>query len=204
MKGLLLKDAYLIWKYCKVYLLLELLFVVLMFFGENILVLCIYPCLIAGIIAVPLIAYDERDRWDRFAETLPCTRAQMVSAKYLISLCANVGWAIVFSLVQCFRFALGFSAKIAMMSVGLQISFAFLVAAFTYPILFRFGAERGRIFLMFADMLLCVPVGAFVSQVFAGAETLFRYGAMFALPVSATLFALSWVLSVVIYRRREM
>ena len=57
MQGLLLKDWYMIKKYCRAYLLLAIIFTVVSFFGEDNLFLIFYPCLLCGVIPVNLIAY---------------------------------------------------------------------------------------------------------------------------------------------------
>ena len=61
MKGLLLKDFYMAAKYCR-------------------------ACLLCGMIPVNLLAYDERSRWLEYSGTLPYTKAQIVSGKYLVGI----------------------------------------------------------------------------------------------------------------------
>ena len=45
------------------------------------------PVMIAGILTMTLLSYDERDHWTQYSGTLPFTRAELVSCKYLIGLC---------------------------------------------------------------------------------------------------------------------
>ena len=49
-----------------------------------------YPCLFCGMVPVNLLAYDERSRWLQYSGTLPYTRAQIVSGKYLIGLICGI------------------------------------------------------------------------------------------------------------------
>ncbi|NMP37237.1 MAG: ABC-2 transporter permease [Clostridiales bacterium] len=86
MKGLLLKDFYMIGKYCRSFVLILTVFLVVSCFGNDNTFFIIYPVLIAGMIPVTLISYDEREKWHIYSETLPYTRAQFVSVKYLIGL----------------------------------------------------------------------------------------------------------------------
>ena len=79
MKGLLLKDFYMLIYYGKVFLLLMLVFLVAGTAIEQNTVFLFFPCLFAGILPMTLQAYDERSGWCHFSGTLPYTRAQLVS-----------------------------------------------------------------------------------------------------------------------------
>ena len=85
MKGLLLKDLYMSVKYCRVFFLAVICFIAVSFFNDDMLFI-VYPSLIAGIVPLSLISYEERDKWTQYSGTLPYTRAQIVTGKYLISL----------------------------------------------------------------------------------------------------------------------
>ena len=81
MKGLLLKDLYMAAKYCRAFLLIVVVFLAVSFFGDDNIFFVVYPAMIAGIVPVTLISYDERDKWDLYAGTLPYTGSQPVSSK---------------------------------------------------------------------------------------------------------------------------
>ena len=81
MKGLLLKDLYMMRKYCRSYLLIAVVFIALSFASNQNLFFVFYPCLLCGMIPVNLLGYDERSRWLQYSGTMPYTRAQIVSCK---------------------------------------------------------------------------------------------------------------------------
>ena len=86
MKGLILKDLYMTVHYFRKFLFILILFLGLGFAdGEN-LFMVFYPGLLATMIPVNLLAYDERSRWDIYCGTLPVSRDKVVSAKYLLEL----------------------------------------------------------------------------------------------------------------------
>ena len=85
MKGLLLKDLYMVVKYCKAYLLIAVVFLAVSLMGSDNLFFIFYPCLLCGMIPVNLLAYDERSRWPQYCGTLPYTKGQIVSGKYLMA-----------------------------------------------------------------------------------------------------------------------
>ena len=86
MKGLLLKDFYMAAKYCRAFLLLVIVFLAVSIWGDENVFFVIYPVLIAGMIPVTLYSYDEREKWTLYSGTLPYTRTQFVSSKYLVGL----------------------------------------------------------------------------------------------------------------------
>ena len=85
MKGLLLKDFYML-KNLKAFILFMAIFLFVSTFSEENMFMLFYPCVLSGIIPVSLLGYDERSKWDKYSLTLPYTRAQIVSAKYLMGL----------------------------------------------------------------------------------------------------------------------
>ena len=96
MKGLLLKDWYMMKKYCRSYVLIAVVFIALSLVSSGNMFFVFYPCLLCGIIPVNLLGYDERSRWMQYSGTLPYTKRQIVSAKYLIGLLAQfLPWVLV-------------------------------------------------------------------------------------------------------------
>ena len=74
MKGLLLKDAYMAAKYCRAYLLIVAVFLIAAPFSGDNLFLMMYPCILASMVPVNLLAYDAQSKWEQYAGTLPCSR----------------------------------------------------------------------------------------------------------------------------------
>ena len=62
MKGLLLKESYMINKYCRMYLVLVCVFAVIFVMSGNEFMM-FYPVVLTGIIPMSLISYDERSKW---------------------------------------------------------------------------------------------------------------------------------------------
>ena len=90
MKGLLLKDLYMMRKYCRSYLVIVGVFtimaVVLPFVEDgnrSTLFLSAYPVLLAGILPVTLISYEEKSKWNQYVGIFPYTKREQVSVKYL-------------------------------------------------------------------------------------------------------------------------
>ncbi len=208
MRGLLLKDLYLIMKYCKAYLLIFVVFIAVSAVGEENYFFTFYPCLLAGMIPVTLLGYDERSKWSQYCEALPYTKAQIVSGKYLIGLFAQVAIVVLTALAQGVRMRAGgaFEMRSYLVLLAMLLILSCISSSITLPFMFKFGVEKGRI--AYYIMIGVVCGGSVV------AASLFRdmgvsvSPAHKLLPVlclaALALYALSWSLSVVFYQKREV
>lgn len=206
MKGLLLKDWYVMKKTCRAYLLLVVLFLVISVFGNENVFLIFYPAMLVGMIPVTLLGYDERCKWQLTCAAMPCTRAQFVSAKYLIGLLVQLATLALTALTQALRMTLngGFHWLSWATLLAVLLAMSLLTAAITPPLMFRFGVEKGRI-------LYCVTIG-----LMCGGSTLIGLsGALDAAPftvaallgmvaAAAAVYALSWWISMALYQKREL
>lgn len=209
MKGLLLKDAYMAAKYCRAYLLIVAVFLIAAPFSGDNLFLMMYPCILASVVPVNLLAYDAQSKWEQYAGTLPCSRAQLVSAKYLIGLFASCGVLVLIALVQGVRMAVGSIPVQALGSLmAMSMISSFVVPAITLPLIFRFGPEKGRILYMVVVGIAC-GISAVVS--ITQSPTLFSREISTELPVlgliclaAAVVYGASWYLSILFYKMREL
>ena len=60
MSGLLLKDFYLMRKYCRGYAVIVVIFIMVSCIGDTNAFLLFYPCVLSGLIPITLLSYDER------------------------------------------------------------------------------------------------------------------------------------------------
>ena len=58
MKGLLLKDLYQLWKYCRTFLLIVVVFLGVSFVSPENLFFSLYPAMICGVLPMTLLSYD--------------------------------------------------------------------------------------------------------------------------------------------------
>ncbi len=200
MKALLLKEFYVASRTCRSFLLVIAVFFALSFFGRNSQFFFLYPLTMVGMIPVTLLSYDERDGWDKYSLTLPCTRAQLVSAKYLIGL---IFGGVVFLLVELLLLiglSMGGNFDFLSMSSALLLM-GLLGPSILMPFVFKFGSEKGRIAyyfvlaLLFAVIAFLIGMGFYVylegfSWVVIGAAVLLYLG--------------SWRLSIHFYEKREL
>lgn len=207
MKGLLLKDWYMITKYCKAYVLISLVFIGVSIMGDDNFFFILYPCILCGMIPVTLLGYDERSKWDQYCAVLPYTKAQIVSGKYLIGMAAQIGMLLLSAVVQGIRMQVNgtFSWESFGSILSMLAAISFLAPAVSLPPMFRWGTEKGRMAYYISVGLIC-GISAFVVSV-SGITLLGALpssAAMLLLGLaSLVIYGVSWYLSIVFYRKRE-
>ena len=172
MRGLLRKDFYLLWNYCRLMPLFLLAFILFSAFssdGQSPFFIY-YPCILSSVLPVNLLAYDDAEHWLTYCDTLPVTRRQYVSGKYIMSL----------------------MAVLAMISL--------LSSALTMPPLFKFGAQKGRIVFIGVVGIFCGLTAILDTPDLSGVSL-----PIALLPILAmVIFAVSWLLSIRFYEKREI
>ncbi len=210
MKGLLLKDAYTFAKQGRYLFFIELLFLGIYLFAGGSYAIALNPFFIFSVI-LPLSmttwlnTTDEIERWPRYACSLPCTRKQIVTARYLTSGCAAVLFAGIAAAAHAIRSAVagGFSPRESA-EVFLFLFCAGMVAPLlSLPLLYRFGSEKARVFLL---VIFAVLFGILIGTLSIAERSAIPNSVVkiAALPAVLLLWVGSWALSVRIYRKREL
>lgn len=212
MKALLRKDLYQLKAYCKSYLLICAVFLGVSLAGEGNLFFITYPAMLCSLIPVTLQTYDERGKWDAYAGTLPVTRFQLVSSKYLTGLCCS---GIVLALLAVVLIAANrYAPALRLFLLGITFCLSLVSPAFCLPFVFRFGTEKGR-------LAYYVSIGVFFAAIYILADRLgisaadtsaidswdgtgTAPGILAACLVCTAVYIGSWLLSVRIYKKREI
>ena len=208
MKGLLLKDLYMMMKYCRSYLIITVGFIALSFASSENLFFIFYPCLLCGMIPVNLLGYDERSRWLSYSGTMPYTKGQIVSGKYLIGLGTQVAVLLVTGLAQAIRMSIAgaFAPGEYLVLMMLLLSMSLLASSITLPFMFKLGVEKGR--MAYYVMIGAVCGGSVVASRLISEPLPVSIRLNGVLPIVCLigigLYALSWYLSVVFYTKREI
>ncbi len=205
MKGLLLKDFYQAAKYCRSYLLICLVFLgISLFAPDSNDFFVVYPCLLAGMVPVNLIAYDTSSRWEIMSLTMPWSRAQLVSAKYLMGLLCEV--CAIFLTVLCQGLKMGAAFSIGAMGelFATLLSIALLLPALMLPLIFKLGVEKGRVFYLGGIGVIMALVGIGYARIAeSGIHWDISVPPMLIPLISIVLYILSWRLSIRFYEKRD-
>ncbi|MBR4869302.1 MAG: ABC-2 transporter permease [Oscillospiraceae bacterium] len=200
MKGLILKDLYMTKAYLRAFVILMVGFIFLSAFSAENAFFLFYPAILAGTIPFSLIAYDERSKWNQYCETLPVSRKTVVSARYIVALGFFFAVFLLTAIIKPFSPAFSFESYIS--DLCLLLTMGLLTPTVLLPLVFRFGVERGRLFYYIIIGVFCAlsVTAADISHLTGS----FRGVPLFLLPlVTLVLFALSWLISIRIYERKE-
>lgn len=208
MKGLILKDLYMIKKHFRIYLLMTVVFLGVALIDSGNTFFVFYPCIISGMIPVTLLAYDEQAKWDVYAASLPCSRKQIVSVKYLIGLMIQIAVIALVALTQGIKMAVTdlFSLEAYLDMIFMLVGISGVASSMSLPLMFKQGVEKGRI-----GYYVMIGVVAGGSAMLAG----FWEGNMgnIRMPqlvapvmalVAAGIYSISWLLSIRFYEKREL
>ena len=192
MKGLVYKDFLVLRKQLWSMLVLVAIFCLIpndtSFFNLG-----LFFVIYTSLLPASLLAYDERARWDRLAPMLPVTRRDIVRSKYVMGFFLALGAGALYWAGRAIHGA--FIPDQAVSAVAIALIFQ----AFLYPVLFRYGVEKGRIAMgamTGITVFLCLQFG-FLSEGTSYGEKL---SSLTGRPI---LFVLSVVLLLVSIRVSE-
>lgn len=208
MKALLLKDYYMAMKYCKSHLLILLGFIALSFLSEDNLFFVFYPCILGGIIPVNLLSYDEKSKWLQYSGTMPYTKGQIVSSKYLVGLISQALILVLTGTAHAVRMSMNGTFKLA--DFGILVLMLFILATVTssisLPFMFKWGVEKGRAAYYAMIILVCAFSGGATVLLEEDliANIQLHHILLIISVVGLALYILSWYLSIVFYKKREI
>ncbi|HHW68032.1 MAG TPA: ABC-2 transporter permease [Epulopiscium sp.] len=157
MTGLILKDIYNLKRHSKVYVILLIFYFFLSRANGNATMFGSMLSILAVMLPITAMAYDEKNNWDRYALTMQLSRKDLVLSRYILGLIFAL-IAFIISIVS----SLLFNKELLMESIIADISIlssVLLLIAFVFPVLFKFGIEKGRtlmIIILFAPTMLLV------------------------------------------------
>lgn len=205
MTGLLKKDLFVADKSSRMLLVLALVFSAVPNFGA---LGSTYAMLLAFMLPLNAIAYDERSKWDRYAAMLPYRPGQIVWGKYLLSYIytALAEGILVLGAAVRSRLTVGFDLAEEIQTGLLLLAAMVFITALGLPALYRFGAEKGRL-VMIVVMGIGVGVALGIMSVLEEipGQPKMPFPALFllaALAAAAVTFV-SFRLSVRFYRKRQ-
>lgn len=208
MKGLLLKDWYMMKKYCKTYFVIAAVFIVLSFIGDNNMFFVFYPCLLCGMIPISLLSYDERSHWLQYSCTMPYTKEQIVSSKYLIGLLAQIVTLLIIGVVQGTKMVIQGNIEfsdftILMLLILIVVT---LTSSMSLPFIFKMGVEKGRIacYVMIGFVCGSSVLASNVIGIQMQMDIQLNLILLILALLGIGIYALSWYLSIIFYKRREL
>ncbi|WP_341301962.1 ABC-2 transporter permease [Lysinibacillus sp. FSL H8-0500] len=161
MAGLIFKDLIIIQRQIKSQAFIVLFLLIMAIVTQQSAILLTLVVFIVTMQAMIALTYDEQSKWDRYANTLPLTKGDIVLSKYILSfLLLMIGLIIALPLVLLIHF---FTQQEIITDLFLNFSLiatlALCLLAVLLPIYIHFGSIKGR----FVLMAFCFMPGALVS-----------------------------------------
>ena len=204
MIGLILKDLFTLTRQALMYIVFIAVFSLMP--GYN---MASFAVIMACMMPMTALAYDERSHWDRLAASMPYTTAQLVLSKYLMGLilmlCSVALGIIALPLQRLVNPDVSLPELLGV-SLG-ALGAGMLIQGVLLPVMFRFGTEKARLFML----VLMGAVFAGIAALGQAQDALRSFmegmngGAVAAVlaGLAATVYLVSMPLSIRAYRRRN-
>jgi len=206
MKGLLLKDILNLKKQSRIMLLMTAFYFMLGLMYENPSFLTGMIVLLFTMLSITSFSYDDLAKWDRYALSLPVTRSELVLGKYVLAaVLAGAGTVLSFAGAMFFSFIKSPIDITEQLAVSYALfAVAMLFVSVLFPIIFKFGVEKGRM-LMIA--VFAVPMGAIYALSYLGislpSEEQLTTLLIFSPVIIFVFTAVSYALSKSVYNKKE-
>lgn len=204
MKGLLLKDLFILKKQTRFFMILLVFYIVFGLAVKEIAAFCSMVVIMCAMLPMTVMAYDERAKWDQFVLSTPASRRDVVLSKYILGILLGVAAIII---VTLFGLAGGPEQWKDTLEAALTTGAAGLILlSILLPVFFRFGVERGRL-IMLAFILAPVVLSLLLSRLSPDfsrilEELLTRTPWLLGI-AAAVCLAISFAISLAIYRKKE-
>lgn len=216
MRGLILKDIFILGRYSRFLLLYLLLFGGIFVVQGNATFGSMIVVLLSSLV-ISTFTYDDQAHWDQYILSTPVGRKKVVLAKYLLALALVV----LGTLVGLLCVLLGrmvnpgeelLQGMVPLATLGLSALVGALAVSAIIPLIYRFGTEKSRLMMMLVYALPAVLIGTLFNLI--APEQVHRVVDWFevslpSLLVATPLFCIaaicfSYVLSVKIYAKKEI
>ena len=208
MLGLVKKDLLMIKGNMRQVILFLVVFLILAFQENNIIV--IVPVFVSMMVFITTFSYDEYNKWDAYAISLPVSRKNIVKAKYVASI---ILWAIALLVTVVITGIMGlFEQNINYFEMfGMILGCVFsivLLEAIMFPLIFKFGVEKGRIGLFVGVFAIAGLLGFIFTGIdlenATGFIEIFNKYYYILIPLAAViLLVISYFVSKKIYLKKE-
>ncbi|MFJ8512892.1 ABC-2 transporter permease [Lysinibacillus xylanilyticus] len=207
MAGLILKDLMSIQRQIKAQAFLLIFFLFISIFMQQSLILFTLIIFIVTFQAITALTYDEQSNWDKYANTLPISKGDIILSKYILSVLLML-FGLILALPIVFiihRFSNNWASAEFFLTFNLLVTLAFCMLALLLPIYIKFGSIKGRMFLIaicFIPSIIFNLLKEYLPDITLTLSNLKQY--MFFAPfVGLLILWLSSLISIAIYQRKE-
>lgn len=208
MKALLLKEFLATWNQGRFMMLLALIYCIMAVTGSGYF-FAGFSVIFMSMLPITVMGWDEKSKWDHYALTMPYSRKDMVLSKYVFSLICTFTATIVYIIAtivkwyflkQPFDFVSLIDETMLMLSAGLFFS------AVNFPIMFKLGVEKGRMWFILITVILASGIASSIKLAELDPthlESIIQRVTSIMPVISVGLLFISAVFSIKIYEKRE-
>ncbi len=160
MTGLMVKDLRILLNNKQNLLLFVIIALVISFTTDSSFIIC-YLTFMGVMLAIGTLSYDEFDNGYPFLMTLPTTRRNYVTGKYILCICVIlIAWILAVALCFVSDMIIGnpVSVKDTLMMAVVMLPLPVLAMDVMLPLQLKYGAERSRL-VIFTVVGICAVVG---------------------------------------------
>lgn len=203
MKGLFYKEVRSLWHFGKTYLLMLVIFLGLALYqstdSNGGAVWMLYPIFFAGTLPASLIGDDEKSGWFSCCDTLPVTRRQIVTVKYITCLVTAAAVCLLAVPVVLLRH----DTAAAMPFLAMMAPVGLIAPSVMLPTTYKLGATKGRVVYIAVVMIVSATCGVLMaSESVRGVLTVLPI--LPVIIITLAIFVGSWALSVKWFKAREL
>lgn len=207
MAGLILKDLMTIQRQLKTQAFVLIFFLFISIFMQQGFMLFTIIIFIVTFQAITALTYDEQSSWDKYANTLPISKGDIVLSKYILSILLML-FGLMLALPIVFiihRLTNNWASAAFFPAFNLLVTLAFCMLALLLPIYIKFGSIKGRMVLIalcFIPGFLFSLLKEYFPDMILILSNLKQY--MFFTPFAGLLILwLSSLISTAIYQHKE-
>lgn len=206
MKGLLIKDFINIKRQLITFSAFIVLYIVLSLSSGDATVFQGVIVILFAMLPVTALAYDERTKWDKYMIALPVSRRQIVGEKYLFGAIMSIAAAVIgflFDMIVTFATGEAFNVE-ALIILGVFAVVALLFLSLNLPLMFKFGTEKGRFFIIAVSVVIILVPGLFMNvSVTPPDDNTVVAGIAVGTVISIILFFVSMFISMRVYEKKD-
>ncbi len=159
MKGLLLKDFYLLYGYSKQYVIILGFMAVWSVFMKSFSFLAVYALMLGGMLVISLMTIDENTHFGRYALTMPLSRKTMIKEKYVaFIICMTTGCALALLIEALAVGTPWYEGEVEWAMVVIMAAFFTIAYSIYFPVVYKFGMEKAR----YTYILIMILMGAVI------------------------------------------
>ncbi len=203
MKGLIIKDIINLRGQFKLFFIIIAMWFAIGVWGSDSTFFGGVMIMFVVMLPISTMSYDEKNKWNSMAITMPISRKDIVLAKYAFMGCCMLTIALI-SFIG--NFIISKDAEKSLLFTFYAFPAGLIINAAIIPVLFKFGVEKGRVIFIIAMLLSCLMIVAVVkgAQVWDVTsilnETVFN-AVLWA--VSLVMTAASMAISIRIYEKAD-